>query len=107
MVLDTNGDKAEVLNFETYPTAKKLVNRCQEFFAEVQNLSESLHAILLRHGEVLLTESRTPGKDLEHRLNTEYGPGNPFYEDFCRYIKQGLQEGWVAQTGQSHTLMSF
>ena len=40
----------------------------------------------------------TPGKDLETRLNNEYGPGNEYYEDFCKYIKQGLKEGWVAQT---------
>lgn len=40
----------------------------------------------------------TPGKDLEARLNKDYGPGNPYYEDFCTYIKQGIQEGWVAQT---------
>jgi hypothetical protein len=41
---------------------------------------------------------RTPGKDLEARLNTEYGPGNPYYEDFCSYIKEGLKDGWVATT---------
>ena len=41
---------------------------------------------------------RTPGKDLEARLNKEYGPGNPYYDDFCRYVRQGLEEGWVAQT---------
>ena len=40
---------------------------------------------------------RTPGKDLETRLNRDYGPGNEYYEDFCRYIKQGLKEGWVAK----------
>ena len=22
--------------------------------------------------------------------------GNPYYEDFCKYIKQGWKEGWVA-----------
>jgi len=38
----------------------------------------------------------TPGKALEERLNRDYGPGNPYYEDFCTYIKQGLHEGWVA-----------
>ncbi len=42
--------------------------------------------------------ARTPGKDLEARLNKEYGPGNPYYEDLCRYVRQGLEEGWVAQT---------
>lgn len=43
-------------------------------------------------------DNRTPGKELEARLNTDYGPGNPYYEDFCKYIKQGLDEGWVAAT---------
>ena len=38
----------------------------------------------------------TPGKALEERLNRDYGPGNPYYQDFCTLIKQGLQEGWVA-----------
>lgn len=42
--------------------------------------------------------SRTPGKDLERRLNAEYGPGSPYYEDFCQYILAGLKEGWVAET---------
>lgn len=39
---------------------------------------------------------RTPGKELEARLNKTHGPGTPFYEDLCRYIRQGLDEGWVA-----------
>lgn len=45
-------------------------------------------------------EYSTPGKDLEARLNTEYGSGTPIYEDFCSIIRQGLQneEGWVATT---------
>ena len=38
----------------------------------------------------------TPGKDLEAKLNSEYGPGNPYYEDMCACIRQGLDEGWVA-----------
>ncbi|KAH8669040.1 p-hydroxylaminobenzoate lyase [Xylariales sp. PMI_506] len=70
--------QATVLDINRYPTAQKLVDRCCEFFAEVEDL--------------------TPGKDLEARLNKEYGPGNAYYEDFCRYIKQGLEEGWVAET---------
>jgi len=39
---------------------------------------------------------RTPGKALEEKLNKEYGPGNPLYEDMCKYVRQGLEEGWVA-----------
>ncbi len=41
---------------------------------------------------------RTPGKDLETRLNKDYGPGNAYYEDMCAYIRKGLEEGWVAET---------
>lgn len=41
--------------------------------------------------------TRTPGSALEARLNRDYGPGNVYYEDFCRYMRQGLKEGWVAQ----------
>lgn len=40
----------------------------------------------------------TPGKELEERLNRDYGPGNPYYEDLCSLVRQGLQEGWVAET---------
>lgn len=41
---------------------------------------------------------RTPGQDLEKYLNEHYGPGNAFYEDFCKLIRQGIlnNEGWVA-----------
>lgn len=39
---------------------------------------------------------RTPGRALEERLNREYGPGNPLYEEMCEYVRQGLEEGWVA-----------
>ena len=38
----------------------------------------------------------TPGRDLETYLNTNYGPGNPLYDDMCKYIKLGLNEGWCA-----------
>ncbi|KAF9874458.1 hypothetical protein CkaCkLH20_08021 [Colletotrichum karsti] len=71
-------DSASVLDISQWPSAKKFVSRCEEFLSEVQDL--------------------TPGKDLEGRLNKEYGPGNQYYEDFCSHIKQGLREGWVAQT---------
>lgn len=32
-------------------------------------------------------------KDLEGRLNREFGPGTPFYDDLCAYIRAGLQQG--------------
>ena len=41
---------------------------------------------------------RTPGQDLERRLNADYGPENRYYEDFCAYVRKGLSEGWVAET---------
>jgi hypothetical protein len=43
-----------------------------------------------------LTQISTPGKALEAKLNTEYGPGTPIYEDLCKYVREGLKEGWVA-----------
>ncbi|MCJ1445828.1 MAG: hypothetical protein MMC23_006333 [Stictis urceolatum] len=67
------------VDLELYPTARKLASRCQEFFSEVENINH-----------------RTPGKDLEARLNKDYGPGNAYYDDFCKLVKQGLDEGWVA-----------
>ncbi|OAP65319.1 hypothetical protein AYL99_01291 [Fonsecaea erecta] len=68
---------APLLDLEVYPTAKEFVSKCHEFFREVKNL--------------------TPGKDLEARLNSEYGPGTPFYEAFAQYMRRGLEEGWVAR----------
>ncbi|KIW75185.1 hypothetical protein Z517_11958 [Fonsecaea pedrosoi CBS 271.37] len=68
---------APVLDLEAFPTAREFVSKCHEFFREVKNL--------------------TPGKDLEARLNREYGPGTPFYEAFARYMRDGLKEGWVAR----------
>jgi hypothetical protein len=35
---------------------------------------------------------------LEENLNTNYGPGTPYYEDLCSCIRKGLSEGWVATT---------
>ena len=49
----------------------------------------------LRKTEVTRTYS-TPGKALEEKLNTEYGPGHPYYEEICSCVRQGLTEGWVA-----------
>ncbi|OAA63981.1 hypothetical protein ISF_04690 [Cordyceps fumosorosea ARSEF 2679] len=61
-----------------HPNCQKLIQRVSEFLSEVENL--------------------TPGRDLERRLNREYGPGNAFYDDFARLIREGLEynEGWVA-----------
>lgn len=66
---------AEV-DLERYPKAQQLLNRCKDFFAEVENL--------------------TPGKDLEVFLNANYGPGNPIYEDLCALTREGVEEGWAA-----------
>ncbi|KAJ3499499.1 hypothetical protein NLG97_g278 [Lecanicillium saksenae] len=61
-----------------HPNCQKLINRVAEFLSEVENL--------------------TPGRDLEARLNGEYGPGNAFYDDFSTLIREGIEkdEGWVA-----------
>ncbi|KKP02895.1 p-hydroxylaminobenzoate lyase [Trichoderma harzianum] len=61
-----------------HPNQQKLIDRAREFLAEVEDL--------------------TPGKNLEATLNRDYGPGNPYYDDFCRLIRQALEndEGWVA-----------
>ncbi|KAL7946790.1 hypothetical protein V8C42DRAFT_318814 [Trichoderma barbatum] len=61
-----------------HPNHQKLIDRAREFLAEVEDL--------------------TPGKDLEARLNRDYGPGNQYYDDFCQLIRQALadDEGWVA-----------
>jgi hypothetical protein len=66
------------VDLSAYPTAHKLVARCREFLAEVENL--------------------TPGSGLEARLNATYGPGHAFYEDFCTYIRRGLadSEDWIS-----------
>ncbi|KAJ4359140.1 hypothetical protein N0V95_002465 [Ascochyta clinopodiicola] len=74
-VQQSNSTGAEV-DTADHPTAQRLLQRCQNFFAEVENL--------------------TPGKDLETYLNAHYGPGNAIYDDLCTLTRQGLQEGWVA-----------
>ncbi|KAJ5727946.1 hypothetical protein N7493_005766 [Penicillium malachiteum] len=63
---------------DDHPNKQKLINRARDFLAEVEEL--------------------TPGKELEERLNRDYGPGNAFYEDFCTLIRQGIlnNEGWLA-----------
>ncbi|KAH7070902.1 hypothetical protein FB567DRAFT_455449 [Paraphoma chrysanthemicola] len=64
------------VDFSQYPNARKLLERCQDFFSEVENL--------------------TPGRDLETHLNTHYGPGTAIYEDICSLTKKGVKEGWAA-----------
>ncbi|KAF2098404.1 hypothetical protein NA57DRAFT_77196 [Rhizodiscina lignyota] len=68
----------DAVDLSKHPNAKALVDRAKEFFAEVQNL--------------------TPGHKTEAHLNENYGPGNPFYEDFCRLVRGGIEndEGWCA-----------
>jgi hypothetical protein len=83
------------IDLTLYPTAQKLADRSLEFLQEIQNLYISTPFPSL----FLPTPNQppsTPGKALEERLNRDYGPGNPYYEDFCTLIKQGLAEGWVA-----------
>ena len=92
---------AEV-NLTLHPTAKKVVDKCIEFFAEVENLYDTPQTLAfdppLPPQNKLTVFSSTPGKDLEKMLNEKYGPGNSYYEDFCKYIREGIahDEGWVA-----------
>jgi hypothetical protein len=46
----------------------------------------------------LTPDHSTPGRQLEQKLNREYGPRNPYYEDFCILIRGAIanNEGWVA-----------
>ncbi len=43
-------------------------------------------------------KDRTPGAEMEQWLNANYGPGSALYEDLARLIKQGVAEGWAAET---------
>lgn len=76
--MDSTSSADSVVDVSTHPSAAAFITRCSEFLTTVQNL--------------------TPGKDLETRLNTDHGPGTPFYDDFCTHIRQGLKDGWVAET---------
>ncbi|KAI1494196.1 p-hydroxylaminobenzoate lyase [Biscogniauxia mediterranea] len=82
MIMDGGGaaepGQAAVLDLSKYPTAQKLVQRCCEFFEEVEDL--------------------TPGQALEERLNRDYGPGSDTYSALSAYARQGLAEGWLAPT---------
>ena len=33
---------------------------------------------------------------MEERLNRDYGPGTPHYDELARLIRRGLDDGWVA-----------
>ncbi|KAM0458590.1 hypothetical protein ACHAPV_005982 [Trichoderma viride] len=64
-----------------HPNHQKLINRAREFIAEI--------------------EDQTPGAELEARLNSEFGPGTPYYDDFSSLVRQALvnDEGWVSKEG--------
>jgi hypothetical protein len=42
--------------------------------------------------------SSTPGKNLETRLNRDFGPGTPFYDTFAAIVRQAINrnENWLA-----------
>lgn len=112
MMTSASSDSSAVLDLARWPTAEQFVTRCCEFLEVIKDLSvppcplfpglpwgweepasRPAHGVLTgSHGH------RTPGKELEARLNRDFGPGNDFYEDFCKYMRQGLREGWVAST---------
>jgi hypothetical protein len=80
-----------------HPNLQKFLDRARDFLTEVEDLYVTL---LGTHLDNALTRDplSTPGKDLESRLNQEYGPGNQIYDDFAALIRQGVvnNEGWVA-----------
>jgi Domain of unknown function (DUF4863) len=83
------------VDLSQYPTAKKLVDKCVEFFDEVQNLFvpfSPLTPISPTHNP------STPGAPLEARLNATYGPTSHFHKTFTSLIRQGIKndEGWCA-----------
>lgn len=61
-----------------WPNAQSLVDVCNEFFAEIEDL--------------------TPGKDLEEYLNKNYGKGTRIYDEISRLMKLGVEEGWACNT---------
>ncbi|THC92406.1 hypothetical protein EYZ11_008126 [Aspergillus tanneri] len=74
--MTTNPVVQKAVDLQRWPHAKLLVHTCNQFLQEIRDL--------------------TPGPELEARLNREYGPGHPYYEDMCKLVKLGLEEGWVA-----------
>jgi hypothetical protein len=85
------------VDLTAHPTAQKLVSRCRGFFSEVEDLYAFLILYLSLESILILSALHsTPGNELEAYLNKNYGPGNPVYEDLCKYTRQGLDEGWVA-----------
>lgn len=91
----TFSDEREEVDLSKYPTAEALVERASQFFDEVKDMYINNFSSA---GYRRLTISRTPGQELEEYLNENYGPGNPYYEDFCKYVRQGIKsnEGWCA-----------
>jgi hypothetical protein len=72
----------EGIDTHAHPTAQQLAARSLEFLKEVKDF--------------------TPGRALEERLNRDYGPGNEYFDDFCKLVKQGFEEGWVASGDLDH-----
>ena len=92
----TNDVPPTEVDLTAHPTAQALVSRCRDFFSEVEDLYISLPPLPLFHRSNTHGLHSTPGHQLESYLNTNYGPGNPIYEDLCNLTRQGLKEGWVA-----------
>jgi len=72
----SGGTQETEVDIVAHPTAKKLLSTCRKFFSEIDNLFvlSSPHRI---SPDIL----STPGKGLEAKLNSEYSPGNSYYED--------------------------
>jgi hypothetical protein len=89
---DPHTNPALEVDLTKHPNARKLLQRCQDFFAEVENL----YACSLSRPIPTNNNRSTPGKDLEVYLNKHYGPGHPIYDDLCSLTRQGVKEGWAA-----------
>ncbi|KAK9895485.1 hypothetical protein P389DRAFT_197542 [Cystobasidium minutum MCA 4210] len=59
-----------------HPDELALVALAEEFMTEIKDL--------------------TPGKKLEAKLNTEYGPESRYYKGFEELALRGLKDGWLA-----------
>jgi len=84
-----NPGQAAVLDVAQFPSAQIFVKTCTAFFEEIKDLYGSCVLIII----LISNCCSTPGRQLEERLNRDYGPGNAHYEALCSQIKQGLQDG--------------
>lgn len=79
------------VNLAIHRTAQKLAARSVESLNKV-------HYVRLCTSRTLRsrrTHRSQPGKRSEKRLNRKYGRRDEYEEYFCKYIEQGLEDGWI------------